>query len=75
MDRVPPIQDCDAVACRNVLLYLTPAAIAHAQDVVERALAPGGILLLGPTDRLVRPERFETRWTSHGVIHSLAARP
>lgn len=40
----------DAIFCRNVLIYLTPAARGTVLGVLAAALRPGGALLLGPTD-------------------------
>lgn len=40
----------DVVLYRNVALYLTPAAMAHTYRALTGALAPGGWLVLGPSD-------------------------
>jgi chemotaxis protein methyltransferase CheR len=72
LDAAPPILDCDVVACRNVLIYLTAPAAAHVQRLLQRALASEGILLLGPTDSLIEPERYETVWAEKGIVHVLA---
>lgn len=70
LDASPPIADCDVVACRNVLIYLTAAARRRAQDLLHRALRRGGCLLLGPTDSLVDPERYDSRWSGTRIVHA-----
>lgn len=45
-----PVRDMDVVLCRNVLVYLTPAAIKSAGRMLVEALAPGGWLLTASTD-------------------------
>jgi chemotaxis protein methyltransferase CheR len=42
----------DLIACRNVLIYFDGATVEHVIGLLERALAPGGTLLLGAADRL-----------------------
>jgi len=46
----------DVVFCRNVLMYLTPDAMARALDNLVAALAPGGYLFLGYAERVDRPD-------------------
>lgn len=41
------------ILCRNVLIYLTPNAIAEVARNLHAALAPGGWLLTSPTDPLL----------------------
>lgn len=52
----PPLGPYDVVFCRNVLMYLTPDAMARAMDNLIAALAPGGYLFLGYAERVDRPE-------------------
>jgi len=42
----------DVIVCRNVLMYLEPAARDAAVSVFTSRLKPGGYLLLGPSDML-----------------------
>jgi chemotaxis protein methyltransferase CheR len=42
----------DAVFCRNVIMYLTPAAAEEAVARITRALVPGGYLFLGHAETL-----------------------
>jgi chemotaxis protein methyltransferase CheR len=46
----PPQRDCDAVVCRNVLIYFDPGVAAAALLRLAEAVAPGGLLLLGPVE-------------------------
>ena len=46
-----PLPDADAILCRNVLIYLTEPAREAVLARLVAALRPGGVLLLGPTDR------------------------
>lgn len=43
---------CDAIFCRNVLMYLTPALVQRVVSRFERALPPGGFLFLGHAETL-----------------------
>lgn len=40
----------DLVLCRNLLIYLTPAARRQAVATLERVLRPGGLLAVGPAE-------------------------
>ncbi|WP_189074275.1 CheR family methyltransferase [Deinococcus sedimenti] len=48
--RDPPGRGFDVIACRNVLIYFTPAAARAVGEQLTSALAPGGLLLLAPSD-------------------------
>lgn len=63
-DRPPP-GPFDAILCRNVLFYLSPALRAQVLDQIATVLRPGGLLVLGAgetvigqTDRFVPSRRF-----------------
>jgi chemotaxis protein methyltransferase CheR len=69
LDPAPPVVagSCRVVFCRNVLIYLDPAATGKALDVVARALVPGGWLFVGGAEvvsggkgRAFIPERHGT---------------
>lgn len=64
-----PAEGYDAIFCRNVIMYMSPA---HAQGVVGRiaqALAPGGYLFLGHAETLRSlSEDFHLRHT-HGTFY------
>lgn len=70
LDPQLPTAECDVVACRNVLIYLTGEVVRRAQDGLHRALRPGGCLLLGPTDSLADPLRYDSQWSGTAIIHS-----
>ncbi len=44
------------VLCRNLAIYLAPAARHALHETLAGALAPGGVLLLGRSERLTRPD-------------------
>ncbi len=49
----PPFSRIDLIACRNLLIYLQPAAQARAIGLFHFALRPGGLLLLGKAETVV----------------------
>ena len=48
----PGVDACDVILCRNVLLYFDPEARTTAVQMLSRQLCPGGLLVLGVSDRL-----------------------
>jgi chemotaxis protein methyltransferase CheR len=48
----PAGRQFDLIACRNVLIYFDVETVERAILTLERALAPGGVLVLGAADRL-----------------------
>lgn len=48
----PPFTKLDLVACRNLLIYLKPAAQARLLGLFHYALKPGGVLFLGSSERI-----------------------
>ncbi|HEU5416672.1 MAG TPA: CheR family methyltransferase [Streptosporangiaceae bacterium] len=56
LDPVPPPDEApfDVVVCRNVLIYLDTQLIGRVIAGLERALRPGGMLVLGAADVLHR---------------------
>lgn len=46
----PPFARLDLVSCRNLLIYLNPAAQARVISLFHFALRPGGILFLGGSE-------------------------
>jgi chemotaxis protein methyltransferase CheR len=56
LDSGPPAGEAafDVVVCRNVLIYLSTQLIGRALGNLERALRPGGMLVLGAADVLHR---------------------
>jgi chemotaxis protein methyltransferase CheR len=56
----------DLIACRNVVIYFTEAAKAVVQARLAGALKPGGLLFVGATEAILRPERFGLRPDGQG---------
>ena len=54
--RDPPFSRLDMVSCRNLLIYLDNDLQASVIPAFHYALAPGGILLLGSSETVVRHE-------------------
>jgi chemotaxis protein methyltransferase CheR len=50
----PPGERFELILCRNVLIYFDPPTVERVVRSLERALAPGGMLVLGAADRLCR---------------------
>lgn len=48
------VAPCDAVFCRNLLIYLNPAARARVLDSICAALAIGGLLFVGHAEQAIR---------------------
>ncbi len=46
----PPFSKLDLVSCRNVLIYLNPAAQERIISIFHFALAEGGVLMLGSSE-------------------------
>lgn len=69
MTDAPPREDFDIVLCRNVMIYFQNDTKRRIQDMFHRALVPGGVLLLGPTDVLLTPDRYERRFGDGGAWH------
>ena len=63
----PPPGRFDLVLCRNVAIYLTVAAKARVHAALAAALAPGGILMLGRSERLSDPAALGLRATERHV--------
>ncbi|HEX2103249.1 MAG TPA: CheR family methyltransferase [Solirubrobacteraceae bacterium] len=53
-DPAPPGR-WDLILCRNVAIYLAPAAKSRVHRLLAGALAPGGVLMLGRSERLGDP--------------------
>jgi chemotaxis protein methyltransferase CheR len=55
----PPAGPFDLVLCRNVTIYFTEEAKDQATTSLARALRPGGMLFIGETETIHRPQRFD----------------
>ena len=69
----PPDTGFDLVSCRNVLIYFDDDSRRTAQRLLASAMIPGGALVLGTTDKLCEPDRFETLRGERAVAHRLRA--
>jgi chemotaxis protein methyltransferase CheR len=56
LDPIPPLgaDPFDVIVCRNVFIYFDAETCARVLAALERALAPGGELVLGAADALCR---------------------
>jgi chemotaxis protein methyltransferase CheR len=54
----PPPGAFNLVLCRNVTIYFEPAAQRTVYVKLAAALGPGGVLMLGTSERLLSPGRF-----------------
>lgn len=64
------ISSMHLILCRNVLIYLTPDAIAHVARRLYDALAPGGWLVTGASDPpLADLAPFQAVLTSAGLVY------
>lgn len=54
-----PAGGFDLVSCRNVMIYFDDDSRDRALSLLTAAVAPGGWLVLGTTDRLAEDGRFE----------------
>jgi chemotaxis protein methyltransferase CheR len=57
----PPAGRFDLILCRNVAIYLEPAAKARLHRMLAEALAAGGVLMLGRSERLADPASLGLR--------------
>lgn len=65
-----PAGTCDAVLCRNVLIYFSEEAVHRAVESFAALLRPGGLLLLGATESIIGlSSRFETVRLGRGICY------
>ena len=61
---------CDAVLCRNVLIYFSESAVHRAVQSFATLLRPGGLLVLGATESIIGlSSRFETFRLGRGIAY------
>jgi chemotaxis protein methyltransferase CheR len=71
-DRSPP-GPFDAVYCRNVLFYLTPALRTQVLDKIADVMRPGGLLVLGAGETVIgQTERFVPSRRFRGFYEAIA---
>ena len=68
-EAIPSRNDFDLIFCRNVLIYFDDPARKHVQQNFHKALHKGGTLFLGPTDRMLKPNLYETQWAGQRVYY------
>ena len=61
MNSRPPVTGMDLVFCRNVLIYFEDPVKRSVQQMLARAMAPGGVLVMGASVQMLAPEYFEAR--------------
>jgi chemotaxis protein methyltransferase CheR len=54
----PPTEQFDLVLCRNVTIYFTEESKDQVTEHLASTLRPGGILFIGETETIHRPNRF-----------------
>ena len=60
----------DVVLCRNLLIYFDEAGFDRAVQVLTRAVAPGGYLLLGHSESLIdRTDDFTPVWLEGAMVY------
>ncbi|MBC7246823.1 MAG: protein-glutamate O-methyltransferase CheR [Actinobacteria bacterium] len=52
----PPLRQLDLILCRNVLIYFEKEKQAAILEIFRRCLRPGGFLVLGKSEAIVRSE-------------------
>lgn len=55
-DRYP--KRCHLIVCRNVLIYFTEEAKVRVYRAFSQSLVPGGVLFVGSTEQILRPEQY-----------------
>jgi chemotaxis protein methyltransferase CheR len=69
-DRYHVLGACDVIFCRNVLMYLAPAARARIVEAFYDTLNPGGYLLLGHSESLLNVStRFDLVHLSNDLVY------
>jgi chemotaxis protein methyltransferase CheR len=63
----------DVVLCRNLAIYLEPVARQTLHHLLADCLAPGGLLLLGRSERLSDPRDFGMRFVAPHLYRKAAA--
>jgi two-component system, chemotaxis family, CheB/CheR fusion protein len=77
LTRDPPFSHLDLISCHNVLIYLNAATQRRVIALLHYALAPGGVLTLGPSETIgVFPDHFTLADAAHKIYtKQVTARP
>ncbi|MFN7901159.1 MAG: CheR family methyltransferase [Synechococcaceae cyanobacterium] len=54
----PPFPNIDLISCRNTLIYFQPVLQERVIELLSYSLQPGGLLFLGSSESLSRPQGF-----------------
>lgn len=52
------LERCHLIVCRNVMIYFTDEAKARIYRAFSRSLVPGGVLFVGSTEQILRPDQY-----------------
>jgi chemotaxis protein methyltransferase CheR len=63
----------DLVACRNVVIYFTEAAKDRIYAGFVHALRPGGVLFVGGTEAILKPQALSLEVLGPGFYRKVAA--
>jgi len=66
MNSRPPVTGMDLVFCRNVLIYFDDEIKRSVQTMLARALAPGGVLVMGASVQLLATQYYDVRQGAGG---------
>ncbi|OXM15065.1 CheR family methyltransferase [Paenibacillus herberti] len=65
-----PFSNLDLIACRNLLIYLQPAAQQKVLSLFNFALSAGGYMFLGPSETISRMDHlFEVTSSKWNIFH------
>lgn len=62
----------DVILCRNVVIYLTDEAKQHIYSGFAKALRPGGLLFVGGSEMIMKPQQIGFRSTGLGMYQRAA---
>jgi two-component system, chemotaxis family, CheB/CheR fusion protein len=68
-----PFSRLDLLVCRNVLIYLERGIQGDVVELFHYALAPGGYLLLGPSETFDRDDLFAAESKAHSLYRKREA--
>jgi chemotaxis protein methyltransferase CheR len=68
-----PTGPFDLIACRNVVIYFTEEAKERIYQGFANALRPGGILFVGGTEAIMRPQAFGLQVMGPGLYRRVNA--
>ncbi|HYY89007.1 MAG TPA: protein-glutamate O-methyltransferase CheR [Chloroflexota bacterium] len=69
-----PVEPFDLIACRNVVIYFTEAAKERIYEGFVGALRPGGVLFVGGTEAILKPQALSLQALGPGFYRKVAAR-